>query len=330
LSEKDEIMLKNNKMRPASQVLRSTLTTLFVLTIGLAATSVGARPPAAKIFPTPQAAVEAVVAAARAKDRNAMREIFGPDVQNLLSGDEVADNKSFEEFATHVAEATSLEKQSEVKVTLLIGSDEWPFPIPLIKNGEGWSFDTKAGTEEILNRRIGGNEIAAQLISQTYVMAQYEYFDGEDQDSDQVSEYAQKLISSAGKKDGLYWETVADDEPSPLGPLMALARKEGYTRKAQGAAQSAAPFHGYYFKILTRQGASAPGGAYNYIINGNMIAGFALVAYPAIWGNSGVMTFVVNQEGRVYEKNLGARTAEIAGAMTEYNPDSTWILARNE
>jgi hypothetical protein len=318
-------------MWPASQVLRSTLTTLFVLTIGLAAaTSVGARPPAAKIFPTPQAAVEAVVAAARAKDRNAMREIFGPDVQNLLSGDEVADNKSFEEFATHVAEATSLEKQSEVKVTLLIGNDEWPFPIPLIKKGEGWSFDTKAGTEEILNRRIGGNEIAALLISQTYVMAQYEYFDGEDQDSDQVSEYAQRLISSAGKKDGLYWETVADDEPSPLGPLMALARREGYTRKAQGAAQSAAPFHGYYFKILTRQGASAPGGAYNYIINGNMIAGFALVAYPAVWGSAGVMTFVANQEGRVYEKNLGARTAEVAGAMTEYNPDSTWILARNE
>jgi hypothetical protein len=322
-------MVTSSTIRPASQMLRSILTALFVLTLGLtAAASAGARPPAAKIFPTPQAAVQAVVEAARAKNRQAMREIFGPDVQSLLSGDEVADNSSFEEFATHVAEATSLEKQSEVKVTLLVGSDEWPFPIPLIKNGEGWSFDTKAGIEEILNRRIGKNEIAAQLISQTYVMAQYEYFDGEDQDTDQVSEYAQKLISSAGKKDGLYWETVADDEPSPLGPLMALARKEGYTRKAQGAAQSAAPFHGYYFKILTRQGAGAPGGAYNYIINGNMIAGFALVAYPAVWGNSGVMTFVVNQEGRVYEKNLGARTAEIAGAMTEYNPDSTWELVR--
>jgi DUF2950 family protein len=324
-------MVINNKTRPASQVLRLSLTTLFVLTLGLAAvTKVDARTPAAKIFPTPQAAVEAVVAAARAKDRNVMSEIFGPDVQNLLSGDEVADNNSFEEFATHVAEATKLDKQSDAKMTLLVGNEEWPFPIPLIKNGDGWSFDTKAGTEEILNRRIGTNEIAVQLISQAYVIAQYEYFDGEDQDSDQVSEYAQKLISSAGRKDGLYWETVADDEPSPLGPLFALARKEGYTRKAQGgAAQSAAPFHGYYFKILTRQGASAPGGAYNYIINGNMIAGFALVAYPATWGNSGVMTFVVNQEGRVYEKNLGARTAEIAGAMTDYNPDSTWSLVRD-
>ncbi|MEK6336314.1 MAG: DUF2950 domain-containing protein [Acidobacteriota bacterium] len=323
-------MVTNNKMRLASQVLRLSLTTLLVLTLGLVAVaSVGARTSAGKIFPTPQAAVEAVVAAARAKDRNAMREIFGPDVQNLLSGDEVADNNSFEEFATHVAEATSLEKQSEVKVTLLVGSDEWPFPIPLVKNGEGWSFDTKAGTEEILNRRIGRNEIAVQLISQAYAVAQYEYFNGDDQDADQVSEYAQKLISSPGQKDGLYWETVADDEPSPLGPLMAFARKEGYTRKAQGTTQSVAPFHGYYFKILTRQGSSAPGGAYNYIINGNMIAGFALVAYPATWGNSGVMTFVVNQEGRVYEKNLGTRTAEIAGAMTEYNPDSSWRLVRD-
>ena len=326
-----EIMVTDNRMTRASRVLSVTLTSLFVLALGIvAAVSVGAQTPGARIFASPQAAVQAVVDAARAKDRQAMREIFGPDVQSLLSGDEVADNNSFEEFATHVAEATSLEKQSEVKLTLLVGSDEWPFPIPLTKRGDGWSFDTKAGTEEILNRRIGGNEAAAQLISQAYVEAQYEYFDGDDQDSDQVSEYAQKLISSPGQKDGLYWETVADDEPSPLGPLMAFARKEGYTRKAQGAAQSANPFHGYYFKILTRQGTSAPGGAYNYIINGNMIGGFALVAYPAVWGSAGVMTFVVNQEGRVYEKNLGARTAEIAGAMTEYNPDSTWRLARDQ
>ena len=315
--------------RMASQVLR--LITLFVLGLGFAAVaSVGAQTPGARIFPTPQAAVQAVVDAARTKDRQAMREIFGPDVQDLLSGDDVADNNSFEVFATHVAEATTLDKQSEVKLTLLVGSDEWPFPIPLIKKGEGWVFDTKAGTEEILNRRIGGNEAAAQLISQAYVEAQYEYFDGDDHDSDQVSEYAQKLTSSPGQKDGLYWQTVADDEPSPLGPLVAFARKEGYTRKAQGSAESATPFHGYYFKILTRQGTSAPGGAYNYIINRNMIAGFALVAYPAVWGSAGVMTFIVNQEGRVYEKNLGARTPQIAGAMTEYNPDSTWLLTRDE
>lgn len=313
-----------------SGAMRLSLTAFFVLALLLAmATSAFAQTLGSRIFPTPQTAVKAVADAAAAKDRTALREIFGPDFQNLLSGDEVADANAIDEFATRVAEGTKIEKQTDAKMTLLLGSEEWPFPIPIVRNGAGWAFDTKAGTEEILNRRIGENEIAVHLISQAYAIAQYEYFDGEDQDHDQVSEYAQKLISSPGHKDGLYWETVADDEPSPLGPLLALARKEGYTRKAQGAAQSAAPFHGYYFKILTRQGTSAPGGAYNYIINGNMIAGFALVAYPAVWGHSGVMTFVINQEGRVYEKNLGARTAEIAGAMTDYNPDSSWRLARD-
>jgi hypothetical protein len=284
-----------------------------------------------KIFPTPQSAVKAVADAAAAKDRTALREIFGPDFQNLLSGDDVADASAIAEFATHATEGTKLEKKTDASMTLLLGSEEWPFPIPIVRNGTGWSFDTKAGAEEILNRRIGKNETEAVLVSQAYAIAQWEYFDGEDRDQDQVSEYAQKLLSSPGKQDGLYWETVADDEPSPLGPLVALARKEGYTRKDPAATtQSASPLHGYYFKILTRQGSSAPGGAYNYIINGNMIAGFALVAYPATWGNSGVMTFVVNQEGRVYQKNLGPRTNEIAGAMTEYNPDSTWSLVRDE
>jgi hypothetical protein len=322
-----EIMLTDKGMRLASQSLRLTLTALFVLALGIAGvTSAGAQALGSKIFPTPQAAVQAVVEAARAKDRAAMRDIFGPEVKNLLSGDDVADNHAFEEFAKHVAEGMTLEKATEAKMNVLLGSEQWPFPIPVVKNGNGWSFDTKAGTEEILNRRIGRNEGAALLVSQAYAVAQYEYFNGDDHDNDQVSEYAQKLISTPGTQDGLYWETAADEEPSPLGPLVAYARKESYSPK-QG---TSTPFHGYYFKILTRQGASAPGGAYNYIINGNMIAGFALVAYPATWGNSGVMTFVVNQEGRVYQKDLGARTAEIAGAMTEYNPDSTWTLAHDD
>jgi hypothetical protein len=324
-------MMINKRTTLASQSLRLTLTALFVLTLGLATgATVGAQTPGSKIFPTPQSAVQAVADAAGAKNMAVLREIFGPDFKNLLSGDDVADANAIGEFATHVAEGTKLEKATDAKMTLLLGSEEWPFPIPIVKNGTGWSFDTKAGTEEILNRRIGRNEIAALLVSQAYAIAQYEYFDGDDRDDDQVSEYAQKLISSPGKQDGLYWETAADEEPSPLGPLVAYARKEGYTKQKQGAAQAANPFHGYYFKILTRQGTSAPGGAYNYIINGNMIAGFALVAYPATWGNSGVMTFVVNQEGRVYEKDLGARTPQIAGAMTEYNPDSSWILAHDD
>jgi hypothetical protein len=320
-------MLSDKGMRLASQSLRLTLTSGFILTLSLiGGASVSAQTLASKIFPGPQAAVQALAAAAGAKDRAAMREIFGPDLKNLLSGDEVADNNAFEEFARHLGDGTKLEKATDAKMTLLLGAEEWPFPIPIVKNGAGWSFDTKAGTEEILNRRIGRNEMAALLVSQAYAVAQYEYFNRDDRDADQVSEYAQKLISSPGKQDGLYWETVADDESSPLGPLVAYARKESYSPK-QG---TSAPFHGYYFKILTRQGTSAPGGAYNYIINGNMIAGFALVAYPATWGNSGVMTFVVNQEGRVYQKNLGARSAELAGAMTEYNPDSTWTLADDD
>ncbi len=313
----------------AWQSLRLTFASLFLVIATAAA--VVAQTPNSKVFQTPQAAVQAMAAATAAKDRAALRDIFGPDVKNLLSGDDVEDNNMFTEFAQLVAEATKIEKETDARMTLLVGGEEWPFPIPLIRNGAGWSFDTKAGTEEILNRRIGGNEIDAVFVCQSYTLAQWEYFDGDDRDYDQVSEYAQRLLSSPGKQDGLYWETVADDEPSPLGPLMAYARQEGYTRKNQAATtQTAAPFHGYFFKILTRQGASAPGGAYNYLINDNMIAGFALVAYPAKWGSSGVMTFVVNQEGRVYEKNLGARTAEVAGAMSEYNPDPTWRLVRDQ
>lgn len=320
-------MLTDKRTTLASQSLKFTFAALLFLILDLSmAPSAFAQTLGTKIFPTPEAAAQAVVEAARAKDRTAMRDIFGPEVKNLLSGDDVADNNAFEEFAKHVAEGMKLEKATEAKMNVLLGSEHWPFPIPIVKNSAGWSFDTKGGTEEILNRRIGRNEMAALLVSQAYAIAQYEYFNRDDRDADQVSEYAQKLISSPGKQDGLYWETVADDESSPLGPLVAYARKESYSPK-QGIS---APFHGYYFKILTRQGTSAPGGAYNYIINGNMIAGFALVAYPATWGNSGVMTFVVNQEGRVYQKNLGARTADLAGAMTEYDPDSTWTLADDD
>ena len=318
-----EIMITYNRM---TLRLSLALVSLIATAAGVSAQTNGS-----KIFVDPQAAVQAMTVATKAKDRTALQDIFGPNLKNLLSGDEVADHNSFDEFARYVAEATKLEKETDNKMTLLVGSEEWPFPIPIVKNGSGWSFDTKAGTEEIFNRRIGSNESAAMLTAQAYAIAQWEYFDGDDRDHDQVSEYAQRLFSSAGKQDGLYWETVADDEPSPLGPLVAYARKEGYSGKTPVATtQSANPFHGYHFKILTRQGASAPGGAYNYIINGNMIAGFALVAYPATWGNSGVMTFVINHEGRLYEKDLGPRTAQIAAAMTEYNPDPSWKFVRVE
>jgi hypothetical protein len=301
---------------------------LIAIALGLAGTA--AAQTQQQLFSSPEEGTRALVAAIQAKDKDSLARIFGPRMKELLSGDSVSDANDLSDLSAYISEATKLDKQGDQKVTLMVGKDEWPFPVALIKAGGQWRFDTDKGIDEVYSRRIGGNEIDANLVCQAYALSQYDYFNRGDWDADQVSEYAARLLSSPGKKDGLYWEAVGDEEQSPLGPLVALAAGEGYTRKKGPGTQTAAPYRGYYYKILTRQGASAPGGAYNYVINGNMIAGFALVAYPATWGNSGVMTFVVNQEGRVYEKNLGARTAEIAGAMTEYNPDSTWVLSRNE
>lgn len=282
-----------------------------------------------QLFASPEEATRALVTATQAKDQSSLARIFGPGIKDLLSGDTVSDANDLSDLSAFISEATKLKKDSDQKVTLMVGNDEWPFPVSIIKTGDRWRFDTENGVEEVHARRIGGNEIDTTVACRAYALAQYDYFNNGDWDGDQVSEYAIKLLSSPGKKDGLYWEVVGDEEQSPLGPLVARAVDEGYTRKKGTGTQTAAPFHGYYFKILTRQGTSAPGGAYNYIINSNMIAGFALVAYPAKWNNSGVMTFLVNQEGRVYEKNLGPRTTEIVSAMAEYNPDSTWSLVRD-
>lgn len=282
-----------------------------------------------QLFATPEEAVRALVTATQAKDQNALARIFGPRIKDLLSRDTVSDANDLSDLSAFVSEGTKLEEENDRKVTLMMGNDHWPFPIAIIKTGDRWSFDTDNGVEEVHARRIGGNEIDATVACRAYALAQYDYFNNGDWDGDQVSEYATKLLSSASKKDGLYWEVVGDEVQSPLGPLVARAVEEGYTRRKGTGTKTAAPFRGYYFKILTQQGTSAPGGSYSYIINGNMIAGFALVAYPATWNNSGVMTFVINQQGRVYEKNLGPRTTQIAAAMTEYNPDSTWTLVRD-
>ena len=300
-----------------------------LIAIALCGASVALAQTQQQLFSSPEEATRTLVSATQSKDMAFLARIFGPRMKDLLSGDAVSDANDLSDLSAFISERARLEKESDQKVILMVGNDDWPFPVSIIKAGDQWRFDTENGVEEVHARRIGGNEIDATLVCKAYALAQYDYFNNGDWDEDQVSEYAIKLLSSSGKKDGLYWEVVGDEEQSPLGPLVALAADEGYTRKKGTGTQTAAPFHGYYFKILTRQGTSAPGGAYNYIINGNMIAGFALVAYPAVWGNSGVMTFVVNQEGRVYERNLGPRTAQIAAAMTEYNPDSTWILARD-
>ncbi len=300
-----------------------------------------------KLFASPEDARDALVAAATAKDDAALAIIFGPDQEKMKSGDPVQDKHHGERFALHVQEGCTLNKASDDKYTLVIGLRQFPFPVPIVKDGDKWRFDTAAGLQEILNRRIGSNELSAIMTARAYAIAQWEYFSQGGLHSEEgLAEYAQKFISTPGMHDGLYWETAPGEDPSPLGPLVAAARAEGYGAgsasqqasvkpastgakggpAAEEAARSHSPYHGYYFKILTRQGSSAPGGAFSYLINGHMIAGFALVAYPAEWGNSGVMTFIINTQGRVYEKNFGPKTAEIASTMKEYNPDPGWKL----
>jgi hypothetical protein len=281
-----------------------------------------------RLFSTPEDALKALHGAAQAKDKAGLEQIFGSSAKDLLSGDEVQDAAEFEEFIQHLAEKTNLVKESDSKVTLYIGNENWPFPIPIVKKDDHWFFDTKAGKEEILNRRVGEDELIAILVCHTYVKAQREYA-LKDREGDGVVKYAQKLRSDPGKKNGLFWRSRAGEEVSPLGELVAQARMEGYRKTKAVFREEPTPFHGYYFKVLTRQGRNAPGGKYNYVINGNMVGGFALVASPSNWGKSGVMTFIVNQQGKVYQKNLGSNTLKIAQAMEEYNPDKTWTLVKD-
>lgn len=290
-------------------------------------------------FSSPEEARQALVDAAKARDVDRLATIFGAGYHKLLSGDEIEDKQELEHFAVALDRSATLEKKDGSKFILAIGEDNWPFPIPIVRRSESWSFDTAAGMEELLNRRIGENELSAISTCRAYVLAQWEYFTEGDHDNDGVAEYAQHLLSAPGQKDGLYWDTVEGEQPSPLGALVADARIEGY-RMVKGTKPAAAvnvataggrgmPYHGYFFRILKRQGSHAPGGKYDYVINGNMIAGYALIAFPAKYGSSGVMTFIVNQQGRVYQKNLGAQTAKLAKEIAEYDPDSTWELVKD-
>jgi hypothetical protein len=337
----------NRQMLTAKLFLASFLAATIVLAAGLFAAAPAAQAQSAAsasaqaTYPSPQEALQALVAAAKDKDRAALAKLFGPDYDQLLSGDEVEDNKDLAEFAGAVQESAQLQKVNDNKYTVTVGKDNWPTPVPLVQKDGKWLFDTKAGLEEVINRRVGENELSAISTCRAYAVAQWEYYTEGDWDHDSVAEYAQRLISTPGKHDGLFWESSEGENPSPLGKLMAAASAEGYV-SSQGAPAAAgkggsdkdqapfdrAPYHGYYFKILARQGPHAPGGKYGYIINGNMIAGYALVAYPDKWGNSGVMTFIINQQGRVYDKNLGPNTAKLASAMTEYDPDPTWKLVQ--
>jgi DUF2950 family protein len=280
-----------------------------------------AAPPAQRYFATPEDAVKALSAATKAGDRAEVDAIFGPEVKDLLSGDPKQDAIEFAAFAKSIGQYSHLTRKSDDRYVVSIGSKNWPMPIPLIRRDGHWFFDTAAGKEEVINRRVGEDELMAIGVCRTYVQAQREYA-AEDRDGSGILKYAQRIKSSQGMKDGLYWPVTEGEDPSPLGPLVAEIRADGYAGKtADGGAQ---PFHGYLFKILSAQGSAAPGGAYDYVINGNMVAGFALVAYPAHWGESGIMTFIVNQWGKVYERNLGEDSAAAAAAMTEFNPDGDW------
>ncbi len=307
---------------PASS-LPGTRRTVLALAIFAVALPICVRAADQRGFASLPEAASALAAAAEDHDTNALHAIFGSEGQELVSPDAVQAAEGYARFVERLKEKTQVVTNSDSSATVELGADGWPFPIPLVKRDGQWFFDTAAGKEEILKRRVGMDELGAIDVCRAYVEAQREYA-SRDRTGDGVLAYGQYLCSTPGTHDGLFWPAQSGEALSPLGPLVAQARVEGYHRSAKMMNEQLAPYHGYYFKILTRQGKHAPGGKYSYIINGHMIAGFALVAWPAEWGNTGVMTFIVNQQGKVYQKNLGPKTAKLASAMTSYDPDSNW------
>jgi hypothetical protein len=271
-------------------------------------------------FESPEKAVAALAQAVEESNTNELVSLIGPKSETLISsGDEVQDRQRQEKFIKAYDQKNRLEMCDDGIVKLFIGDDDWPFPFPIVKTGENWHFDAKSGKEEILNRWIGENELSAIQVCLAISDAQRDYADLMNEMHGQP-EYAQKFKSSKGQKDGLYWEASPDCKPSPLGPLVANARAKGY----DNTVGESVPYHGYLYKILKVQGESANGGAYSYVINGKMIGGFGIVAFPAVYGSSGVHTFIVNYEGIVYLKDLGENTTNIAATMTTFNPDATW------
>ena len=272
-----------------------------------------------RVFASPDDAGNALLEAAKSGNQNAILAIFGSDSKEIIfSGDAVQDKAVVDAFVVAYGVMHRWRKMPDQAQILLIGADNFAFPLPLKKNGAGqWYFDVAAGKDEILARRIGGNELAVIDVCAALADAESEYFSHHSGDTKQ---YAQKFISDGGKQNGLYWESQEGQPRSPLGPLAAFATTEGYTVKPD----SHTPFHGYYFHMLTRQGSHAQGGAKDYVVNGKMVSGFAFVAYPAEYRNSGVMTFIINQDGVLLQKDLGKGTTEISTAMTEFDPDASW------
>lgn len=274
----------------------------------------------AKRFASAEEAAQALVTAVRAGDVKSMLGVLGSEGRSLVSsGDAVSDRQLREKFLQAYDAGSRLIPYGTYTV-LEVGADNWPFPIPIVKDGERWHFDVRQGREEIIARRVGRNELYTMQTCLAYVDAQREYY-SEDRNGSGILEYAQKFASTPGKRDGLYWDTKPGDPLSPLGALVARARAEGYRRGESGRP---IPLYGYMYRILTSQGPAAPDGAYDYVVKGHMIAGFALVAFPAQYGSSGVMTFIVNHDGIVYEKDLGPNTPALARAMKKFDPDTTW------
>ena len=276
-------------------------------------------------FSTPEEAVEALIAANRENNQTELLHILGPQSAPLIrSGDATADDESRHQFLDAYDTAHTLEADGDDKKLLVVGDNQWPLPIPLVHRNGSWQFDSAAGQQEILNRRIGRNELNVIEVCRDFVEAQFEYA-ADHRLANGKREYAQRFLSHPGKQDGLYWPVTEGIKESPLGPLLAFAQAEGHTTKTHAGAK---PYHGYYYKILTEQSANAPGGAMHYIVGHHMTGGFALVAFPAKYGDSGIMTFMVNQNGIVHERDLGPDTARIAAGINTYDPDKNWKLPK--
>jgi hypothetical protein len=270
-------------------------------------------------FATPEEAAQALVQAAKAHDRTATLALLGKDAASWISsGDPAADRAAVARFVA-AYDARHRVVRDDGKATLTLGGDDFPFAFPIVRSGQRWHFDTVAGKTEMLARRIGENELSAIKVLQAIVDAQHDYASA-DRNGDGVLTYAQKFASSPGMHDGLYWPVEAGQAPSPLGELLARASREGF----QASAGRPTPYHGYYYRLLERQGRHAPGGALDYVVGGRAIGGFAVLAYPARYGNSGIMSFIVNQDGKIHQRDLGPDTQAKALQMQEYDPDPGW------
>jgi hypothetical protein len=316
-----QIMFAQVKVTSRTLLLVS-LITLTALALGCNKSQQAQVPSGPQTFAAPDTAGQAIYTAAKAGDGNVLMAIFGPDAKDLIfSGDPVQDKAGLDLFTNRYDEMHRWGKLSNGGMILNIGAENYPFPFALLKNSSGqWYFDTASAKQEILARRIGGNELATVDVLNAMADAQAEYF-SQTHDDSHVRQYAQKFISDDGKQNGLYWKPADENQPeSPLGPLAANASAEGYA----GNKQAPQPFHGYLYRILTKQGERAHGGAKEYVVNGAMTGGFAILAYPAEYGNSGVMSFFINQDGVVFQKNLGENTSDEAKAIPAFNPDDTW------